>query len=98
MALSNPCSITFQDTKENFSGDMINISANGFAFKARDEQFAEALGRKVIISIADFPIPHCGELEGKIIRSTDDEGQYIVGCQMPDDNKEILEYVNQKFS
>lgn len=98
ISVSNPCSITFQDTKENFRGDMVNISANGFAFKAKDEQFAKAIGRKVIISISDFPIPHCSEQEGKIIRSTDDEGQYIVGCQMPDDNKEILEYVNQKFS
>ena len=98
MAVSNPCRITFQDTKETFGGDMINISANGFAFKAGDEQFAKAIGRKITISISDFPLPQCSELEGKIIRSTDDEGQYIVGCQMPDDNKDILEYVNQNFS
>ncbi len=37
------------------------------------------------------------ELEGRIIRCSDDNGLYIVGCQMPEDNFYILEYVEKNL-
>ena len=36
-------------------------------------------------------------LEGRILRSSDNNGIYIVGCQMPEDNPSIMKYVAGKL-
>ena len=33
-----------------------------------------------------------------IIRCSNDEGNYIVGCRMPEDSNEIKDYVNKNYS
>ncbi len=38
------------------------------------------------------------EIQGCIIRCSNDEGNYIVGCRMPDDSNEIKDYVNKNYS
>ena len=37
------------------------------------------------------------KLTGVIIRSTDDDGTYIVGCRMPEDNEDIMNYVKDRM-
>jgi len=47
------------------------------------------------IKIQDFPLLAGKELLGTIIRVTDDNGHYIMGCRMPEDHVEIMNYVNE---
>ena len=84
MPIHNKCTIIFSDdTGTTFAGEMVNISANGFAFMSK---------------AADFPIEQGRYLEGVAIRSTDSDGSYIVGCRMPEDSIEIGNYVNRNYS
>lgn len=97
MPLSNPCTITRKDNGHTYQGKMVNLSASGFAFAIQNEDFANSKGINVSISIADIPSPEISSLNGCIIRSTNNEGEYIVGCRMPDDNMIISDYVNQHY-
>lgn len=99
MPIHNKCSIVFaDDTETAFTGEMVNISANGFAFMTKETEFAECNGKNMIVSIPDFPIEQGKLLEGVAIRSTDSDGNYIVGCRMPEDSIEIGNYVNRNYS
>ena len=99
MPIHNKCSIVFEDNAEiTFTGEMVNISANGFAFTTRDKEFADCNGKNMIVSIPDFPVEQGRLIEGVAIRSTDSDGSYIVGCRMPSDSIEIGNYVNMNYS
>lgn len=91
--ITNPCTITIVKTGETYEGQLDNISANGFAFLSREPFFATSHGTDVRIEIKDFDLTSHNILEGRIIRSSDSDGMYIVGCQMPEDNFYIREYV-----
>ena len=99
MPIHNKCTIIFSDdTGTTFAGEMVNISANGFAFMVKAAEFAECNGKNMIVNIPDFPIEQGRYLEGVAIRSTDSDGSYIVGCRMPEDSIEIGNYVNRNYS
>ena len=91
--MSNTCKITVKKTGQVYSGKLDNISANGFALVCRDSFFADSKGTDISVEIDNFPLAAHNTVEGKIIRSTNDEGIYLVGCQMPEDNYYIREYV-----
>ena len=78
-------------------GKMENISANGFAFVSGDEFFADCKDQMVDLVIEDFALKDQSKLEGRILRSSDNDGIYIVGCQMPEDNPAIMKYVEQEL-
>lgn len=92
--VSNPCTITLKDSDTTFSGQLDNISANGFAFLIRDPFFMDHKHTDVAIDIQNFALSDQSHLEGHVIRCSDDEGVYIVGCQMPEDNYAIRNYVD----
>ncbi len=92
--VSNPCTITLKDSDTTFSGQLDNISANGFAFLIRDPFFMDHKHANVAIDIQNFALSDQSHLEGHVIRCSDDEGVYIVGCQMPEDNYAIRNYVD----
>ena len=92
--VSNPCTITLKDSDTTFSGQLDNISANGFAFLIRDPFFMDHKQADVAIDIQNFALSDQSHLEGHVIRCSDDEGVYIVGCQMPEDNYAIRNYVD----
>ena len=92
--VSNPCTITLKDSDTTFSGQLDNISANGFAFLIRDPFFMDHKHAYVAIDIQNFALSDQSHLEGHVIRCSDDEGVYIVGCQMPEDNYAIRNYVD----
>lgn len=98
MDLNNTCTIKFKNSDTEYAATMENISANGFAFLATDKIFTQSKNTEVIITIHDFALPNHNELEGRIIRCSDDNGLYIVGCQMPEDNFYILEYVENNLN
>ena len=76
---------------------MVNISAGGFAFACRGQEFADAKGELVEITIKDFSLLNDKPLIGVVIRSSEDKGTHIVGCRMPEDNLEIQKYVSEKM-
>ena len=96
--LSNMCTIRVADEDLLCCGNMINISANGFAFAVREPAFAELKGHDVSVEIDDFPVLNGEYLLGSIIRCSNNAGEYIVGCRMPSDSKEIEAYVSRNYS
>ncbi len=97
MPLSNLCTIKAKEEDKTFHGKMVNISANGFAFAVRDEYFAQAKGTDVLVSVLGFEILKNKPLEGSVIRSSNNEGEFIVGCRMPEDHEGIKEYVKSNY-
>lgn len=97
MDLYNFCQITVLETGESYMGKMENISANGFAFVSGNEFFADCKGQKIRLEIENFELTSESILEGRILRSSDNNGIYIVGCQMPEDNPSIMKYVAGKL-
>lgn len=97
MDISNFCTITINETKEIFDGRLDNISANGFAIITTNPFFvgSNCIGKDITIEIKDFDIPDQNILHGRIIRSSNNSGAYIVGCQMPEDNYAIMQYVDK---
>ena len=95
LPITDNCSIELQPSKESFAGKMVNISANGFAFVISDAKFADLVGSRIKVSIPGFAIPEARMIEGRIIRSSDNDGEYIVGCRMPRDIMEVADYVNK---
>ena len=98
MDLNNTCTIKFKNSDTEYAATMENISANGFAFLSTDKIFTQSKNAEIIIMIHDFALPNHNVLEGRIIRCSDDNGLYIVGCQMPEDNFYILEYVENNLN
>ena len=93
--MNNHCTITVKGTDETFEGKLDNLSANGFAFLSKDRFFSNNKGKIITVSIDNFDLPAHSVLEGQIIRCSDNDGIYIVGCQMPEDNYYIMEYVER---
>lgn len=97
LSMSNTCEVVLKGTAHGATGRVVNISAGGFAFAVNDVAFKSAVGKEVEIKINDFDLLKDRKLTGVIIRSTDDEGTYIVGCRMPEDNEEIMNYVKMRM-
>lgn len=93
MDIFNSCTVTIKDSNKSFIGKLNNISANGFAFVCKSDFFADCKGTELTVDIKDFSLPEASTLEGRIIRSSNNDGVYIVGCQMPEDNDAIMKYV-----
>lgn len=97
MPIANPCTVTMKDTGRAYQGIMVNISANGFAFVSPEQAFADAGDKLLELSIEGFRLLEGKTLKGYLIRSTLDEGKYVVGCRMPEDNILIRDYVNDHY-
>ena len=97
LPMRNACEIKLTAKNQTFRGKVVNISAGGFAFSCRDVQFANAVGEQVELTIQDFDILKGNALKGIVIRCTDDRGNYVVGCRMPEDNLDIMNYVKERM-
>lgn len=98
MPLDNKCTISVDGTDITYYGHMVNISANGFAFSVNDSSFENMKGKNIVIEIDNFDVIKDKEIQGCIIRCSNDEGNYIVGSRMPEDSNEIKDYVNKNYS
>ncbi len=94
--ISNACTITLTDGT-TVEGKLDNLSANGFAFLTHNNYFATHKGIDIRVKIHNFDLPQHDELEGHVIRCSNNEGLYIVGCQMPGDDFFIRDYVKGKL-
>lgn len=97
MEMHKPCTITIKGTKQSYPGKLDNISANGFAFVCSNDVFADCKGTEITVEIEDFAIPSESILKGRIIRSSNNDGIFFVGCQMPEDNYDIMKYVKENL-
>ena len=95
MDINNDCLITVPETGQEFTGRLDNISGNGFAFTTDAAFFATAKGTRITLQIQHFEVPSHSLLEGRIIRCSNNEGHYIVGCQMPEDDPFLMKYVEE---
>ncbi len=98
MPLDNECVIRIKDSDTLYDGKMVNISANGFAFAVDDAIFSHIKGKDVVVDIDDFKLLGNKSIIGCVIRSSDNDGEYIVGCRMPEDNEIIKAYISKTFS
>lgn len=97
LPMTNPCDIVLKLQNRSFKGQLVNISAGGYAFACEAPEFEDAIGMKVELNIHNFDLLQGRPLPAKVIRSTFDQGRYIVGCRMPADNQTIQHYVEQKM-
>lgn len=95
--ITNSCTITVPENQMVTHGTLDNLSANGFAFLTRSDYFAEHKGVNISVEIDHFALPNHSHLEGHVIRCSNNDGLYIVGCQMPADDFFIREYVKERL-
>ena len=84
--------IAAPNTKDNVHLDVLSK----LSVLMMDEVFADAKGKEIAISIPDFSIVSARNLTGVIIRSSNNDGEYIVGCRMPEDHLQIKEYIEHR--
>lgn len=97
LPMTNACDILLKMENRSFKGKMVNISAGGYAFACDAPEFENAVGTKIELTIHNFDLTADKTLPARIIRSTFDQGTYIVGCRMPEDNLEIQQYVEKRM-
>ena len=95
--MKNSCDILMKSNNRSFRGNMVNISAGGYAFSCSAEDFKEAIGEKIELTIHNFDLVQGKTLPAKIIRSTYDQGRYLVGCRMQEDSTVIQKYVEERM-
>lgn len=98
MPLKRSCSITIEETGASFEGKLINISAGGFAFSSRDKALKDAKGQNVMVKVQNLDLKYGSDLQGCIIRVTDNDNEYIVGCRIPEERTDIMEYVRANYA
>ena len=97
LSMDNLCEIKLLSKDQILFGAMVNISAGGFAFMCRAKELADVIGEKVAVTIDGFELLQGEALHGRIIRSSDNDGVFFVGCQMNSDHAEIEEYVRKRM-
>ena len=98
MPLDNKCTISVDGTDITYYGHMVNISANGFAFSVNDSSLEHLIIQPCIsLSLITSKLSISITIFLPFIFSND-EGNYIVGCRMPEDSNEIKDYVNKNYS
>ncbi len=98
MPVTYSCDLSLPSVHSEFTGRMVNISANGFAFSATEDELLHSKGKTVYLKPHGFSLLEDTTLEGVIIRITDNDGQYIIGCRMLEDNQEIHEFVQRNYN
>lgn len=97
MPISNRCTAVIDKTGNKVEGTMVNISAGGFAFFSYDRVLKAARGENITLQAEGLNLKDGATMQGCIIRVTDNEGQYIVGCRMIEERKDIMEYVKKNY-
>lgn len=97
MPLKATCEIKLHKTGQTISGEMVNISANGYAIQTRAEVMRGMKDCLITVHADGVPFLENMPLKGYVIRITDNAGTYIVGCRMLEDNERIRDYVKRNY-
>jgi methyl-accepting chemotaxis protein len=98
LSVTNRCKITIKGDNKEYEGKMIDISANGFALSTFEREFARSKDKLVFISLNGFEPTEDKKIEGKIIRVSDHDGEYLIGARMLQDDMDIKDYVEKKLA
>ena len=98
MPMTNPC-VLHRGRGEDQRANLVNISANGFAFTMPASQPAPEGKQQIRLTVESFAHidPAC-TLEGTVIRCSTRDGRHVIGCRMPADNQKILRYVQENYA
>lgn len=96
--MENVCRITLKDDNTVYTGRLNNICANGISFMSEADIFKDSLGKYLTIDIQDFPVREHNRQDSRIIRVTENNGIYTVGCQTLSDDTEIMKFVEDHIS
>lgn len=97
MPLKADCDIVFNATGRTYKGEMINISANGYAIQTQAKDILNTKNTMITVHAKNYELLNNMPLTGCVIRITDNDGTYIVGCRMLEDNEIIKDYVETHF-
>jgi len=97
LPMKNSCEIKIKSKNLALIGTMVNLSAGGFAFSCKAKELADVIGEKVELHIREFELLGEESLQGVIIRSSDNDGVFSVGCRMSSDYAKIDEYVKRRL-
>ena len=87
--LRNACEIKTLDGSVAVRGNMINISACGYAFETRDEKITSVKNSTVSVIIENYTPFHGKEVDGRILRISENAGKYTIGCQTYSEHPEV---------
>lgn len=97
MAINNTYTAYMTELGRKFSGNMVNISAGGFAFATTEKEVEDKKGCFVSLQVDGLDVLENKRLEGTIIRITRNGSMYYLGCRMLEDSKVIQEYVEKNY-
>lgn len=98
MPLENACEVKIYSRTTVYPAKMVNLSANGFAIVTGAKELGEAKGQNITMEMQDFPLLDGVTLKGYVIRVSENDGEYILGCRMPEDNLDIRDYVKANYN
>ncbi len=98
MPIHDVCNVRVESEELDFDGRMLNISAGGFAFGTRAKNLEHIKGKMVELEIPTIAIPNCKKLIGDVIRISESNGQFTIGCRLLEDNMAIKEYVEKHYN
>ncbi|MBQ7944561.1 MAG: PilZ domain-containing protein [Lachnospiraceae bacterium] len=97
MPFHNKCTIKAKEAGSTFNGKMENISANGFAFVVNSDEIKYLKGKDIFLDIEQFDALEGKNIEGRVIRISENNGTFYVGARMPEDSNEIKAYVESNY-
>ncbi|MBE5877142.1 MAG: methyl-accepting chemotaxis protein [Lachnospiraceae bacterium] len=98
MPFHNKCTVKAKENGNTYTGKMENISANGFAFVVKSDEIKYMKGKDILLEVEQFEATDGKNLEGRIIRISENNGTFYVGARMPEDSNEIKEYVEKNYT
>lgn len=98
MPLDNLCEVRIGSNSDRLMAHMVNLSANGFAIASKDPVLGRAKGENLEIRVSGIALLEGVALQGHVIRISENEGEYTLGCRMPADNLEIRDYVKANYN
>lgn len=91
------CEIMFQGAG-HCQGKLVNLGANGYTVKAKDKELFCAKGSQITVKAKGLSLIENMPLIGCVIRVTDNNGEFLAGCRMLEDNERIGAYVENEKS
>lgn len=98
MPMSYACEVKIRSQARVHEARMVNLSANGFAIATYSKELGETKNQNISMEVQNFDLLKGVVLKGYVIRVSENNGEYILGCRMPEDNLEIRDYVKANYS
>lgn len=95
--LNCDCTVTIDGGSKTYRGRMLDVSANGMAFKTTEKDFEKAEKKLITVNIPDLPIASARTINATVMRCKPVGEGYIIGCRLPGDNIDIQEYIDKKI-